>query len=216
MKERSLQPEIMDRPDPPPELARMFHRDLNLIHRAMGNWRAIARRVRGARSVIDIGCGDGALLAYLRATLSLEEITGVDLKPPSCAIAGIPILAADATRDLLPRADTAVSVMLLHHLTDDQVIALIRNARRSVKRFISLDPVRHPLPLIAYTLFFCPFLSKVGASDGRQSIRRSFLPSELAALAARAIAGTGATFEHRVSPFYSSQVIDIRWPHVTG
>jgi hypothetical protein len=104
--------------------------------------------------------------------------------------------------------------MVLHHLTDGEVTALIRNAGRSVKRLICLDPVRHPLPLALYTVFLCPFLSPVGALDGRQSIRRSFRPEELAALVRRAIEGTGATVEHWVSPVFARQVIDIRWPNV--
>ena len=96
--------------------------------------------------------------------------------------------------------------------TSPKVVAFIRNVGRSVPRLVCVDPVRHPLPLVAYTLFLCPFLSKVGALDGRQSIRRSFRPEELAALVDRAIAGTGARWEHWVSPYYASQVIDIRWP----
>jgi SAM-dependent methyltransferase len=182
----------------------------------MGNWEAVAKRLRGSgvKSVIDIGCGDGALLAYLRATAGISEVTGVDLKPPACTMRDIPITALDATRDPLPHADAAISVMLLHHLTDDQVVALIRNAGLSVKRFICLDPVRHPLPLMLYSVFLCPFLSRVGALDGRQSIRRSFRKEELQALVRRATEGTGATFEHRVSPIFASQIVDIRWPDV--
>lgn len=209
----------MDQPDPPAKVARKFHRDLNLIHRFMGNWAAIADRLRasgGVRSVIDIGCGDGALLAYLRAEAGIPNVIGVDLKPPACAIANIPMVAADATRDPLPLADAAVAVMVLHHLSDGDVVALIRNVGRSAKRLICLDPVRHTLPLVLYTVFLCPFLSRVGALDGRQSIRRSFRKEELDVLVERALEGTGATFEHAVSPVFARQIIDIRWPDSRG
>jgi SAM-dependent methyltransferase len=214
MNTRSLAPEIMDQPNPAPEIARKFHRDLALIHRLMGNWDAIAERLATPpvpQSVLDIGCGDGALLRHLREKLAIPNVTGIDLKPPACFLPGIPAVVADATRDLLPQADAAVSVMMLHHLTDDQIIALIRNVGRSVKRFICLDPVRHPLPLALYAVFLCPMLSRVGCADGKQSIRRSFRPEELKELVETALTGANASFDHWVSPVFARQVIDIRW-----
>ncbi len=214
METRSFDLEIMDVPGQPSRVAAAFHRDLGLIHRVMGNWETVGARLaadKGVRSVMDIGCGDGALLRYLREKLALAEVTGVDLKPPECVQPDIPIVVADATSDLLPRADAAICVMMLHHLTDQQVVALIRNVGRSVKRFVCLDPVRHWFPLALYTVFLCPVLSRVGAHDGRLSIRRSFRPEELKRLVEQALVGTGGTFEHWVSPVQAKQVIDIRW-----
>ncbi len=211
MRTRSLAPEIMDTPCASPSVTLAFHRDLNLIHRVMGNWRTLAERLSGATSAIDIGCGDGALLLYLRDHVGISSVTGVDLKPPSCAVPGIAMLQADATTDALPRADAAIAVMLLHHLTDAQVVALIRNVGRSCDRLICIDPVRHWLPLALYTVFLCPLLSRVGAIDGRQSIRRSFHREELQALVEQALAGTGAKFEIWQSPVYARLILDIRW-----
>lgn len=215
MKVRSLKPEIMDQSHASAEVTRKFHGDLALIHRLMGNADQIINRLKSdpeTRSVIDIGCGDGELLRQIRDRLKIATVIGVDLKPPNCLIPGIPVVTADATHDLLPQADAAVCSLVLHHLTDEQTVALIRNVGRSVKRFICLDLVRHPLPLVLYTVFMCPRLSRVGAQDGRQSIRRSFTGPELHALVERAIAGTDATFEHSVSSVYTRQFIDVRWP----
>ncbi len=211
MNTRSLAPEIMDEPGASPPVTRAFHRDLNRIHRFMGNWRTLAERLRGVNSVIDIGCGDGALLVYLRDHARVRQVTGIDLKPPDCAEPGIEMIQADATSDPLPRADAAVAVMLLHHLTDEQVVALIRNVGRSCDRFICIDPVRHWLPMALYTVFLCPMLSRVGALDGRQSIRRSFRRDELSALVEQAIAGTDAKFEIWQSPVYARLILDVKW-----
>ena len=52
--------------------------------------------------------------------------------------------------------------------------------------------------------------------DGRQSIRRAFTGDELSNLTKQAIAGSGATFNHWVSPVYARQVIDIHWPKTSS
>lgn len=191
-----------------------FHRDLALIHRLLGNSKTVIECIRRAgepvRSVIDIGCGDGALLSQIRGAFG-TEVTGIDLRPPKSDVYGVPILQRDATCDELPPADVAVSMMTLHHLTDEQVVEVIRNAGRSCRRLICLDLVRHPLPFVLFSLFIGPLIHKRAADDGRQSIRRAFTPGELRALVSRAIDGRGTSFEHHVSRYYSNQIIDIRF-----
>jgi SAM-dependent methyltransferase len=206
--QRSLTPEIMDGPDIPDDVLRKFHADLRLIHRFMDNGALLLRRLNGARSVMDIGCGDGELLALVRERTG-AEVQGVDLVDQPHA--KVPVMRADATRDPLPAADVAISTLVIHHLTEEQTVELIRNVGRSCRRFVFLDLVRHPLPFWLYTIFLCPFLSKVGAADGRQSIRRAFTGPEMKALVARALEGTGATFTQWVSPFAARQVVEITY-----
>jgi SAM-dependent methyltransferase len=206
--QRSLTPEIMDGTGIPDDILHRFHADLRLIHRLMGNAGQIMRRIKGARSVIDVGCGDGELLAEIREKMGVL-VTGVDLRPQPGA--KVPVLQLDATTDELPRADAAVSMMVIHHLTDEQVVALIRNVGRSCDRFVFLDPVRRRLPLVLYTVFFCPLLSRVGTLDGQQSIRRAYTGKELKVLVERALGGTGATFRHWVSRFGARQILDITY-----
>ena len=205
----------MDSEEVPEADRAAFHRDLARIHRLLGNWQTMLGRIRRTphpvRSVIDIGCGDGAVLARIREALGVQ-VTGIDLRPPEKDVHAVAILQRDATRDELPPADVAISMMTLHHLTDDQVIGVIRNTARSCRRFICLDLVRHPLPFALFSLFIGPLVHKGAADDGRQSIRRAFKPAELQALVANALAGTGATFEHEVSRYYANQIIDIRFP----
>jgi 2-polyprenyl-3-methyl-5-hydroxy-6-metoxy-1,4-benzoquinol methylase len=214
MPRRSLDPEIMDSDDVPQADRAAFHRDLAFIHRLLGNLPSVLRRIRHSqqpvRSIIDIGCGDGAVLRQIREAVG-AEVTGIDLRPPDDDVHGVPILQRDATRDELPAADVAISLLTLHHLTDEQVVNMVRNTARSCRRFICLDLVRHPLPFALFSTFIGPLIHKEAADDGRQSIRRAFKPAELSALIARALQGTGATFEHEVSPYYSRQIIDIRF-----
>jgi SAM-dependent methyltransferase len=211
---RSLIPEVMDNPDVPEAALRTFHRGLDRIHGFMGNADRLIRHLRrGAlpvRSVLDIGCGHGGLLAKIRRVLGVQ-VTGIDLRAPANDSHGVPILQADATRDLLPRADAAVAVYLVHHLSEEEIEDLVRNVGRSCKRFIILDLVRHPLPLVLFTLFICPFVHRGVAVDGRQSIRRAYSPNELRLIVERALAGTCARFEHHVSKIHAGQIVDINY-----
>ena len=160
------------------------------------------------RRVIDIGCGGGALLEYLQKRLGVDVI-GVDQKPPDTA--RVPIIGADAVAEPLPEADVAVCTLTAHHLTPEQIAALIRNVSRSSRRFIIHDLIRHPLPLVLFTVFLCPLIGREAAVDGRQSIRRAYTPEEFKRIVETAISGTNATFTSDVSRFLSRQILDIRF-----
>jgi SAM-dependent methyltransferase len=202
----------MDSPDVAGPVLEKFHRDLQRVHSLLGSFHTIERFLKRndtpVRRVLDIGCGGGALLAYLRDRMGVEVI-GVDRKPLNNP--GIPIIQADAIAERLPEADVAVSSLLAHHLTPEQNIALIRNVARSCRRFVILDLIRHPMPLVLFTMFICPLIGREAAVDGRQSVRRAFTPEEFAELVQAAIAGTGGTFAIDVPPLLSRQIVDIRW-----
>jgi len=209
---RSLEPELMDSPDVVGPVLEKFHRDLGRVHALLGSFPTIERFLRAdeepVRRVLDIGCGGGALLDYLRRRMGVEVI-GVDRKPGHTA--DVPIIAADATTDLLPEADVAVSSLVAHHLTPEQNIALIRNVGRSCRRFVILDLIRHPMPLVLFSVFICPLIGKEAAVDGRQSIRRAFTPEEFAELVRNALPGTQGRFRIDVPRFLSRQIVDIRY-----
>jgi SAM-dependent methyltransferase len=209
---RSLEPELMDDPNISGPILDKFHRDLNRVHKLLGSYPTIEKFIRKdhnqVQSVIDIGCGGGALLAYLRQKLNIK-VTGIDPKPGHAT--DIPIIAVNAITDPLPQADVAVSSFVSHHLTPEENIALIKNVSRSCRRFIILDLVRHPMPLWLFTIFICPLIGHEAAVDGRQSVRRAYTPEEFKEMVEAAIKGTHATFKTDVSPLLSRQVIDIRF-----
>jgi SAM-dependent methyltransferase len=209
---RSLEPELMDSPDIAGPVLEKFHRDLARVHALLGSFPTIARFLKQdakpVRRVLDIGCGGGALLAYLRDKMGVEVI-GVDPKPGPGA--GVPIIVADAICDPLPEADVAVSSFVAHHLTPEENIALIQNVARSCRRFLILDLIRHPMPLVLFTIFICPLIGKEAAVDGRQSIRRAFTPEEFGKLVQTALEGTNGTYAVDVPPLLSRQLVDIRF-----
>jgi SAM-dependent methyltransferase len=205
---RSDQLELLDSHDLPDPVVARAYRDLTRLHRFLGNTRTLARAIRRdprpVRRVLDVGCANGDMLAEIRDRLGVEAI-GVDLHPLRGAV--VPVVRADAIRDPLPAADVAFSVCLGHHLSEDELVALIGNVGRSCRRFILMDLVRHPIPLGLFRWCVAPFFSPIAAADGALSIRRAYTPSELARIAERA----GVQFRHFVAPLYIRQTLDIRY-----
>lgn len=209
---RCFETEIMEDPDLPQHVTDRIHKDLTLTHKWLGNTRAIVKALEEdplpIRRVLDIGCGRGGLLMEVRKRLRVDVI-GVDLSTTDAT--QVPIIRADAVRDALPECDVAFSVAVAHHLSDEDLTALIRNVGRYCRRFILLDLVRHRLPLVLFRLAVAPFVYSVNARDGVRSICRSHTPAELRALVEHALDGSPARVRHTVAPLYMRQIADISY-----
>lgn len=211
---RSLYPEIIDDPNLPEETLALVYKDLIRTHRFLGNIRALllelGRHAQPLRQVLDIGCGRGELLLEIQRKMGVETV-GVELRVPGTFRSSIRVIQADAVRDPLPACDVALAVCVVHHLTDDRVVELIRNVGRSCKRFVILDLLRHPLPLLLFRCFVAPFVYWINAVDGVSSIRRSYTPMELESLVRRALHGSPGTYRHSVAWLYIRQIVDISY-----
>jgi SAM-dependent methyltransferase len=211
--ERAEVSELLEDPSLPADVVAHAYRDLARTQRLLGNTAAIFRLLRKNPQpigrVLDIGCGQGALLEEIRQKLGVEVI-GFDLRPaPSSE--PVPILAGNAAEDPLPRADVALAVCLIHHLSEAEVVKLIRNVSRSCRRLIVLDLVRHWIPLTLFRVFVAPLLDPINAADGFTSVKRAYTRKELRAMVDEAVAGSNARVVHTVAPFYTRQVVDIVW-----
>lgn len=210
--QRSQAIELLDDESLPSDVVAVAYRDLERTHRWLGNTRAILKRLRegSVASVLDIGCGQGALLQEIHRRMDVR-VTGFDLRPAPEG-SPVPIAAGDAVSDPLPQADVALAVCFVHHLSETDLVRLIQNVSRSCRRFIILDLVRHALPLWLFRIFVGPFLSPINVADGITSVQRAFTPAELRELVKTAVAGTNARVRHSVAPLYIRQMVDITWP----
>ncbi len=211
--QRSTGEELLESPYLPDHVVARAYQDLARTHRWLGNTAEILRLLRSdpvpVRSVLDIGCGQGALLEHVRRELGVD-VLGIDLRPAP-ASAAVPIITGDAVLDPLPAADVAIAVCLVHHLSEGDFVRLIQNVSRSCRRFIVLDLVRHRLPLVLFRAFLAPFLYRLNVIDGMTSVRRSYTPAEMRRVFNRALRGTNGRARHKVSPLFIRQVVDISW-----
>jgi SAM-dependent methyltransferase len=210
MTDRVNVTELLEDPSLPEEVVAKAYSDLARTQRLLRNTAAIFRRLgKNPGRVLDLGCGQGALLEEIRQKLGVE-VVGFDLRPAPAG-SSIPILTGNAAVDPLPEADVAISICLVHHLSEEEVVSMIRNVSRSCRRLIVLDLVRHWMPLTLFRTFMSPFLHPINASDGVTSIRRSYTPQEMRSMVDEAVKGTNARVVHTVSPFYIRQIVEISW-----
>ena len=118
---------------------------------------AIADAVPEGARVLDIGCGDGALLAALRDGKHVDG-RGIELDPDNVAAAvarGLSVVQGDADADLADYPDDAFDVVILSNTLQAMrdpakvVAELLRIGRRAVVSFPNFGHWRVRLALLA-------------------------------------------------------------------
>ncbi|HEY3376611.1 MAG TPA: methyltransferase domain-containing protein [Armatimonadota bacterium] len=209
--ERAEAREYLDGGAIPPATLRANLREQACMNRWLGGNAAVSCAalpyLRACRAqplrVLEIGCGGADLSrGIVRALLAQRQpviAVGLDIRRDvlTCArdqwrraYPELALVCADALSPPFPPAsfDVVIIPTLLHHLSPDEAVAVLRVGRRlSHGLVIVTDLVRSPwaylgFSLVARALRFSP----VGRHDGALSIRRAYTPCELAALAEEA------------------------------
>jgi SAM-dependent methyltransferase len=209
-KTRSSELEIMDTGEYTPEEYEGCLRELRRINRWLGDRRAleetllaeIERAALKQFSVLDVGAGSGELLRATaksaRKNSRQAQLYGLELNPRSARaireeskdFKEIRSIRGDALK--LPFADNsfdyAFCSLFTHHFTDDKVVEILKEMRRTARRKIfAIDLHRDPTAYFFYTTVGKIFLhNRLVRHDGALSILRSFVPEELEALGKQA------------------------------
>ena len=77
----------------------------------------IQRHLPGARSVLDVGCGKGNFLRFLRSTGAYSSFLGNDLSPMNPE-QGVEFIQGDFHQLQLPQFDVVVSLAVIEHVAD--------------------------------------------------------------------------------------------------
>lgn len=195
--------ELMDDPDCDPRRLRATLRRFGTINRLYSGWgqtyrehlrpalRALGRPAR----VLDLGSGGGDLVVRLAALARRDGLeatwTGVDPDPRSLEVArarashGIAFRVTDAAtlRREGETFDVVVSNHVLHHLSPAELRAFAADSLAlSTGAVIHSDIRRSRAAYRLYAVGITPFAPGTFLrTDGLRSIRRSYVPGELAA-----------------------------------
>lgn len=214
MRQRDLQPELMDDPALPADEHRRALAGLARLN-AWSNsvgvlWPAV-RKLAGELGrpvkVLDVatGSGDVPLGLWKRAGAKLElsacDISGVALDAAEtrsrAAGASVNYFRADALAEPLPTGfDIVVCSLFLHHLSDDDAVTLLARLAAATERLVLVNDLSRSRWNLGLVWIATRLLtrSRVVRVDGPLSVRAAFTRSEAAALAMRAgLAGATVT-----------------------
>lgn len=197
-KSRSNRKELLDQEEIPAEDLYQNLRELDFINQWLGGYAvsftALKKIIRPGKSykLVDIGCGGGDTLKRIsnwakRSKLQLE-LFGIDIKPVCISYAKSNVrdeqvrLICDDYRnffDHVPEADIIHACLFCHHLSENDLVQLIRFALKNKSILIINDLERNPLAYYSIQwltrLFSKSYLVK---NDAPLSVLRGFRKKE--------------------------------------
>lgn len=160
-------------------------REIRLINAVMGNYRWLegqaARWLGPGERAIELGAGAGDLARRLRRAGVGFELDGLDLCPPP---ADWPESRRWWREDLsrfdgYSGYDAVFANLILHQFEDEQLAAIGRRIRESVRFVFAAEPARRTRFLAVWRVIGALGLGRVSRHDGAASIRAGFAGDEL-------------------------------------
>lgn len=199
--------ELMDHPHADQRMLEHTYERFSLVNAVVSRWRAVYRRDIRPRArkrsirLLDVGAGGGdvsrALAGWSRSDGLEVEVIALDNDTRAVQWArsrggGVEYRCAH-TRELVDAGemfDIVISNHLLHHLSGDELTAVLRDSAALVcvgGLVIHRDIARSRLAYLGFALGTLPFARNLFAgsfirADGLTSIRRAYTPAELSAI----------------------------------
>ena len=205
LRTRSRVPELMDDPALDPAEHRRALAGLARLNRVSDSagalWPALAqlaRELNRAVRVLDVATGSGdvprKLLARAKRAGIALDVSACDVSPTAITEAtrepsGARFFVHDALRDRLPTGfDVVTCSLFLHHLSEDDAVALLTNMEGAADRMILVNDLWRSRFNYCAVWLACRLLTRspVVRFDGPASVRSAFTPGEMLALAERA------------------------------
>ncbi|HEY9355371.1 MAG TPA: class I SAM-dependent methyltransferase [Arthrobacter sp.] len=196
--------EKMDLPDCDPQRLERTYRQFGLVNGALSGWHRLYRReirpllsAESATTLLDIGSGGGDLAVRLSRWAAKDRVrlhvTGIDPDGRAHAFAagrppapGVDFRRAHTT-ELLGEGlsfDVVISNHVLHHLQPAALRQFIADSEALGRRKVLHNDLRRsPAAFALFAVAALPFRGSFIREDGLTSIRRSYTPQELDALA---------------------------------
>ena len=225
MNSRVLQPELLDELPADDPLAVHSRRDLQRVNKLMGHARFLAHALSQLpsppRHIVEIGCGDGSLLADTLARFRLVAPLTIDLVDRQPVVkpdvlqklrgvgATVNVLRTDVHHWLESSpsitADVVIANLFLHHFDDAQLKRLLAGLARRTRCFVACEPRRSSVALTGARLLGLIGCNRVTRHDAVISVRAGFRDRELTEL--WPVRGEQVAQEQRVGLFSHGFVV---------
>ena len=210
LRERRLEPEILDQPGIAVADHRHALRGLAMMNRLSGSSRIVAGDIltlarhcnRKPLRVLDLACGGGDVLVGISRRASALRIplhvVGCDISPIAIAhardqaeAAGAPIdfLVQDVVNEPLPRGfDVVMCSLFLHHLSADVAVSLLTRMRLAARHRVLVNDLLRSWRGYVLAKFACNVFSRsyIVRADGPSSVEAAFSLAEVQKMAEQA------------------------------
>jgi len=191
MKTRSMEPELLDFETPPPGERERIAGYLAFVNRWLGGTAAVAHHLRDVRepaTVLDVAAGAADIPRDLARRYPHLKCIAFDLSEWVLALAGgVPRIRGDVRwfpfRDR--SVDFVIATHFFHHLTDDQIVAVLREFDRVARRGIIVNDLSRNRRALFWIKLLTLGANRYVKYDGPMSVRKAFTAAELEALARR-------------------------------
>jgi len=203
LKTRSLIPELMDDPKLNEDRLQAALKDVTLVNRYLGGQQItidgikhfIFKFPQKKYSIVDLGCGDGAMLRkiadFARKNKLDFQLLGLDLNAKSIALAkskseNYPEIKY-SQKDILQlnqdtfSCDIITSTLTMHHFTDVEIQTFLMQFLSISKLGVVINDLqRSHVAYVLFKAFSVVFMkTHIARHDGLISIKRAFTKNEL-------------------------------------